>query len=178
MDYELLTIPRTGSNYLLSLMKQKILGLPNIDATHHFTKNNKYIITLARDPKDTTISRSAMSGIITKPINKGLCLHHLNAYVELSEKLYEQAKIVIAYDDLINYPDKVIKYLAKEMNLTYKDVKYKPVLKDNLIANYIVTSKTLSHYDDLKPVMNTLDFTAAYDIYNKMLSKAISLDDF
>jgi hypothetical protein len=93
----------------------------------------------------------------------------------MGENLYNEAKIIIDYNDLISHPEKVIQSLAKEMNLTCKDFSYESTLKDDLANNFLVTSKNTTHYNDLKPLINTLDFTKAYEVYNKMLSKAIDI---
>ena len=61
------------------------------------------------------------------------------------------------------------------MKRPYKDIEYKDDLKDNLENNYLVSSKNNKHYAELKPLIDSLDFTKAYEVYHKMLSRAIKV---
>jgi hypothetical protein len=173
MEYTIVTIPRTGSHFLQNLIYQKIYGY--VEKTHTFPKQHKNIITIARDPKDTILSELAMNHNYGLPITERNILIRRNNYILLGKKLYNKAKIIIDYNDLIDYPNEVIKYIAKDMKSPYRDIEYKDDLKDNLEDNYLVSSKNNKHYTELKPLVDSLDFTKEYEVYHKMLSRAIKV---
>jgi hypothetical protein len=180
MEYTIVTIPRTGSNYLDGLITQKIPYFPSIVRTHEFFENPGHIITLARDPKDAVLSRLAMRAAYAKqnltPFpDKFQSFKFMVDYINMGERLYKEARIIIDYDDLINYPDKVIKYIAKDMQRPYKNIEYKNDLKDKEDKSYLVSSKNTTCYTELKPLVDSLDFTKAYKVYHKMLSRAIKV---
>lgn len=175
MRHVLVTIPRTGSNYLMRLIQQKTKNF-HITKTHSFPKNHKHIITIARDPKDTILSTAAMNAHSGNWHDYNFS-GFINEYVKLGNKLYHEAKIIISYDDLIKHPDRVVKYLANAMNIEYIDNHYTNTLSDDPKLGYLVSSQTSMYYHMIEPLMDTLDLSEAYEIYNKMLSKAIKIGD-
>jgi hypothetical protein len=175
VNHLIVTIPRTGSHFLHNLIYQKIDYRYYVEKTHTFPKQHKNVITTARDPKDAILSDLTMNKNAGLSVTEVNVFGHINNYVSLGKKLYNEAKIIIDYNDLINYPNEVIKYIAKDMQRPYKDIEYKDDLKDNLENNYLVSSKNNKHYTELKPLIDSLDFTKAYEVYHKMLSKAIKI---
>ena len=175
VEHLIVTIPRTGSNYLQNLIYQKIDCLYYVEKTHKFPEEHKNIITIVRDPKDTIISELAMNHSYGLPITERKILDRRNNYILLGKKLYNEAKIIIDYNDLINYPNEVIKYIAKDMKRPYKDIDYKNDLKDTEDKSYLVTSKNTPYYTKFKLLIDTLNFNRSYEVYHKLLSKAINV---
>lgn len=175
MRHVLVTIPRTGSNYLIRLIQQKTKGF-QIIKTHSFPKEHRHIITIARDPRDTILSTAAMNAHSGNWQDNNFS-GFIDEYVKLGSRLYDEARIIISYDDLIKHPDEVVKYLANVMNIKYTDKEYTNTLSDNQELGYLVSSQTSMYYHMLEPLMDTLDLSEAYEIYHKMLSKSIKIGD-
>ena len=173
MRYILVTTPRTGSNYLFQLILQKSHKV-QVLKSHDIPKSNRQIITIARDPKETILSNAAMmahSGIWNNNDFSGL----INNYIKDCNALYKKAKIIIDYNDLINHPEETVQALLKRMYVKYVDNEYVDRLDNNQKVGYLVSSQTSIYYHMLEPLMDTLDLSEAYEIYNKMISKAMPL---
>jgi len=173
MRHVLATTPRTGSHYLMQLILQKTSGT-TITKTHILTKEHKNIITIARDPKDTILSNAVMNAHAGQWKDYNFS-GFVKDYIEMCTLLYNQADIIIDYNDLVNHPDEVVKSLAKAIGIEYTGRPYLETLEDNPDVGYIVSSTSSILHPMIEPLMDTLDLSKAYDIYNKMLSRAIPL---
>lgn len=163
MEYVLLTFPRSGSHYLQQLIYQKT-GL-FIEKTHHISEvGNRHIISIIRKPEDTFRSIATMDRFFSGNKDIGIGLP-LDDYCSFYDYLIDTASILIDYDDLVSAPEKVVKSIAKHLNLDVNDMEYQDILFDQPHYKHLVSSKTsdeyhkidLSKFDLFKPNMAYAD---------------------
>lgn len=144
MEHVLLTFPRSGSHYLQQLIYQKT-GL-FIEKTHHISEvNDRHIISIVRKPEDTFRSMATMKRFFDDDKHIGIGLP-LKDYVDFYDYVIDHASILIDYDDLVSSPDKVVKAIAKRLNLEVNDMEYQDVLVDQPHYKHLVSSKTSEEY--------------------------------
>lgn len=161
-DYKLVTYPRTGSHYLRELLLQSTGKL--IYKTHnHLDFPELKTITIIRDPLETLKSELAMSlryGITKTPA--------INQYVKFFNYMNENSDIIIDYDQLTKFPEKVCKSLCNSINVDYLRSGYVDTLHDNPDNTYLVTSKTTKEYESID--MKQYYLGNCYRIYNSLRS--------
>jgi len=156
--YKLVTYPRTGSHYLRELLLQSTGKL--IYKTHDpLDFPELKTITILREPLGTLKSELAMSlryGITNTPA--------VSQYIKFFNYMNDNASIVIDYEDLIKYPEKVCKSLSNKLGVKYLRSEYVDTLKDNPDNTYIVTSRNTKEYDSID--MSKYYLGNCYMIYN------------
>lgn len=161
-DYKLVTYPRTGSHYLRELLLQSTGKL--IYKTHNpLDFLELKTITIIRDPLDTLKSELAMSlryGITNTPA--------ISQYIKFFNYMSENSDIIIDYDQLIKFPEKVCKSLCNSINVDYLRSEYTDTLHDNPDNTYLVTSKSTKEYDSID--MKQYYLGNCYIIYNNLRS--------
>ena len=163
-DYTILSYPRSGSNYLQQLIKQKIYDPNNPDKidsifipkTHSISEvSTNKTISIIRCPYETMHSLVAL--FLTFPESPkfkfesedGVFRFPADAYVDLTKHVIEHADILIDYRDLVSRPDDVLAHLAKEMSLEVRDVEYVNKLVDT--EDHLVSSTS-------SPLWNTINY--------------------
>jgi hypothetical protein len=186
MDYIILTFPRSGSNYLQQLIRQRLRD-PNdlhtpieIKKTHSISEaDGKKVISIARDPFHTMKSLIALA--LTFPddhiVESGEPFKFpADEYMETYSYIIENSDLIIDYNDLISRPDDVLDYLAQSLNLCVNKEKYIDQLADT--ANHLVSSKTSKIYNTINYLKhipgNGLGF-ACMNYYKGALEKSIRL---
>jgi len=202
-DWAIVTVPRVGSHYLqerifahtgklvikyhepkFQTWGYAIKGLlgPNTRFWSGLDVEKLKLITIVRDPKDLLVSHVSLSvkqrhkGFIIDedtPLNidniKTLAEKYCDDYLELEKN----STIVINYDQLVLSPFEVTSTIANNMGIDIITDKYETQLVD--FDDYSVSSKQLPHYDDIRNVINEMDFSYFYQAYQKILSKSIIL---
>lgn len=172
MKIKLLTFPRSGSHYLKELMEQKT-GL-RIDGNHIASTPADFVITIVRNPLDCFISSIKMDEYFRGIKDKDVRIKNeliIKQYVDFHNKIAERANVIIDYNDLINYPYKVVHKLSRILGLQELDVEYKTQLKDKPEIKYLVSSKKVQlkadHY------VYSYDLTQPKLAYEKILEKKL-----
>ena len=186
MDYIILTFPRSGSNYLHELIKQKLRDPNNPDIpidipkTHSISESDgKKVISIIRDPFDTM--KSLITLALNFPENPEFAVESgevfkfpANQYMETYSYIIDNSDLIIDYRDLISRPNDVIDYLAQSMNLVVNKEEYVNELFDS--PNHLVSSTTSKLYNTINYVKhlpgNGLAF-ACMNYYKGALKKTI-----
>jgi c-di-GMP-related signal transduction protein len=171
----LLTYPRSGSHYFDDILYK--------EAKIHFTKshyldelfdknNNKQraIITIARDPIDSISSYLAIFPLDVMG-QEFLPAEKITEYVLMYSFLCENSDYVIDFNDLIKYPESVIKKVLDLLNISEKEYS---IFDRNIIPKhkrFIPSSKSLSHYN--KNILDDFDIDLCYFYYHKLLEKKV-----
>jgi hypothetical protein len=170
----LLTYPRSGSNYFDDILykQEKIHFIKSHYIENFFDKNNYKIITIARDPIDSICSQLSLYQDLD--LTRGhdfTVIENITNYILMYSFLCENADYVIDFNDLIKYPELVIKKLLESLNID-KDKYY--LFNQNFMPkhkNFIRSSKSLSRYrNDFLDDFNT---DICYFYYHKLLEKKI-----
>jgi hypothetical protein len=177
-DFLLITYPRTGSHFLHRYLKQ-LTGF-EIKKTH-FPRwsGDKKVITIIRDPKETLKSGFTMSKHHAVNRIKDFeweehkherALTNITGYNYFFDYMTEHADVFIDYNTLIERPYDVCKFLGDYIGLRVKSKEdYIQVLEDIPGQEYLVSSKTSPHYEDMD--VSWVDLSAHYDRYYEMLAK-------
>lgn len=170
----LLTYPRSGSNYFDDTLykQEKIHFIKSHYMENCFDKNNNKIITIARDPIDSICSQLSLYQNLD--FNGGhdfTVIENMTNYILMYSFLCENADYIIDFNDLIKYPELVIKKLLESLNID-KDKYY--LFNQNFMPkhkNFIPSSKSLLRYrNDFLDDFNT---DICYFYYHKLLEKKI-----
>jgi hypothetical protein len=171
MDYVLLTFPRSGSHYLQQLIYQKT-GL-FIEKTHHISEiNGRSVISIIRKPEDTFRSMATMKRFFEDNKNVGIGLP-IKGYVEFYEYLIDNASILVDYDDLVSYPDKLVKSIAKHICIEVNNMEYQDVLYDQPRYKHLVSSKKSDEYYTID--LSKFNLFEPNESYAKALLECISI---
>jgi hypothetical protein len=170
MSYSIVTIPRTGSHYL----QERLLQHTGVLIHKYHKSQPTKIITIARDPKQTIASDLSMASFFRGKYSDEDVIATIEAVHELY-KYVSQADIIIDYDDLINFPYETTKALADAIGATMKTDAYKTKILDDPKNGHVISSKTLSGYQKILKLLDSYDISGLYDIYHKMVAKAIDI---
>jgi hypothetical protein len=167
----LLTYPRSGMHFF----DDTLYEIENI----HFSKshfldevfdrdNNKQriIITIARDPLDSISSYLATHGGIG---DEFLVPQRITDYVFMYAFLCENADYVVDFNDLVAYPEPVIKKILSLLNIDKSQYNLFDREKIEKHKNYIPSSRVLPIYNRDKLYNFNLDL--CYYYYHKLLEK-------
>jgi hypothetical protein len=174
----LVTYPRSGSHYFDELFyKEKKIRIQKSHSINLlFDQNNnkeKTIITIARDPRDSIASYIANEE--GQPSNAGWPITHkrisqiISEYIYMYNFLYEYADFVVDFNDLVKYPDDLIKKILDLLKIDQQDYKFftnDPIVYD---VGYIASSKNLPFYN--KYSLDNLNINLCYFYYNRLLEK-------
>ena len=172
----MLTYPRSGSHYFDDILyKQENI---HFTKSHYieelFDKNNnktRTIITISRDPVDSISSYLSLYKDLNANGHEFAIIENITKYILMYSFLCENADYVIDFNDLIEYPEPVIKKILELLNLD-KD-KYH-LFNRNVIPKYkdfIPSSKSLPRYRD--DLLDGFDVDLCYFYYHKLLEKKI-----
>lgn len=168
---QVITLQRTGSHYLLSLI-EAYFGFDDIEKAHNIDNADGMVISIARDPLDSMSSDLSMHFHY-----HGWKEEYIDAivdqYVGVGHKICDRADIVITYDDLINKPIGVVKLLSEKLSLdilSNPNTDYQVIDRPN--HKYLKSSTTYKDYDKVRDRLSAMDLSKAYALYEKFLSKA------
>jgi hypothetical protein len=176
----LVTFPRSGSHYFDELV-YKEAGI-RIEKSHTlnslFDKNNnkqRKLITIVRDPVDSITSYSAY-GLInsgSRPLfaTDTRVNQLLTEYILMHNFLYDHADYIIDFNDLVSYPDAVIKKILSLLEIGAEDYVFFATSPIEYSEEYLASSKILSSYD--KNLLDKFNVDACYFYYNRILEKKI-----
>jgi hypothetical protein len=95
-------------------------------------------------------------------------------YKDMYNFLYENANLIIKYEDLINFPEMVLLKICSDIGLEINQLDIPlPMPVDNKENTYLRSSKTSSEYKNEH--FKIEDIADCYEPYNKLLSKAFDL---
>jgi hypothetical protein len=187
MDYIILTFPRSGSNYLQQLIKQKLRD-PNdihthieIPKTHLISEaEGKKIITIIRDPHETMKSYTTLAVSFPEkyPVEDGGSWKFpAQEYIDFYSYILKSQALIIDYRDLVSRPNDVLESLAKEMSLCVNKEEYINYLFDS--EDHLVSSVNSELYNTIryKPHFPT-NFSKMFECvnwYRGSLDRAIKL---
>lgn len=162
---KIITYPRSGKHYLEGLILR--YSSRGIMSTHKASHDNSFIITIARDPFDSIQSNIAMK----RHYNPETYSEHdyIDYYVELYKFLNNNASLVIDYNDLVNFPEKITKMVCDLLGFEKRPSNH-IMYGDNKDWEYLVSSKTVKEYNE--EYFKIKDIANCYDQYNNLLSKA------
>lgn len=168
----MITYPRSGANYLQNLLLNKTGELVTYSHTIDLiNSDNSVIISIARDPFDSIHSHVTMKKHYypDQLFNKS----YTDQYKDIYDFSYENAEIIIDYNDLIKSPQEVLEKVCSILGLA-EQAGDKPMqtLADNKKFDYLVTSRISSLYKEKH--FEIEDIQDCYDPYKKLLSKAIN----
>jgi len=202
-DWAIVTVPRVGSHYLQErifahtgklIVKYHepkpqtwgyaIKGLLKRDTRFWsgLQVDKLKIITIVRDPKDLLTSHVSLAikqrhkGFIVddeNPLNIDNIKILAEEYRDNYLKLEKSSVIVIHYDQLISFPFEVTSAIANRMGIDIVTDKYETSLVD--FDDYVVSSKQLPEYNDIKNIINDIDISDFYQAYDKISSRVIAL---
>jgi hypothetical protein len=179
----LLTYPRSGSHYFDDLVYKE--AKIHIEKSHFvnllFDKNNnkeKTILTIVRDPIDSINSVvAAETQNASMRINPHFVRPKVNElitfYILLYSFLCDHADYVIDFNDLVEYPDAVIKKTLNLLEINEENYNLFYRGEQPYAKEYIPSSKKLPNYD--KDILSKYNFNIdlCYFYYNRLLEKKI-----
>jgi hypothetical protein len=174
----LLTYPRSGSHYFDDMLyeKEKIHFTRSHYLNGAFDKNNnkiKPIITISRDPVDSISSYLALyNGYGLHPDgHDSVVLEKITEYVLMYSFLCEHADYIIDFNDLVTYPDAVIKKILSLLDINkdeYNNFNRNAIPK---YKSFVPSSKSLPKYS--RDILDNFDIDICYYYYHKLLEKKI-----
>lgn len=173
-EYSIVTIPRSGSNYLQDRLVQHT-GV--YVRKSHELQNNK-MITIVRDPVDFLTSflarealyyKDSFDNFLSSP--KGYCF--ADWFTDNDMEIVDDFDIIIKYESLIDSPLETVKKIADKMSIDIIEDRYESTLVDQAYRKYVVSSKNIKEYEKIRQIVEQQDLTRTYEIYNKFLAKAI-----
>jgi hypothetical protein len=97
-----------------------------------------------------------------------------NEYRDMCNFLYKNADIVIKYEDLVEFPEKVLSRICSDLNFDIDPLDIPvPITEDNKENTYLRSSKISQKYNEKHFDIN--DIEDCYGPYTKLLSKRIDL---
>jgi hypothetical protein len=170
-----LTYPRSGMHFFDDTLYE-IEGI-HFSRSHFldelFDKNNnkqRVIITIARDPIDSISSYLAIHHGVADIF---LTIQRITDYVLMYAFLCENADYVIDFNDLVTYPEPVVKKILSLLNIDKNEYSLFNRGHISKFKNYVPSSKSLKNYDN--SLLDNLDTDLCYFYYNKLLEKKIIL---
>ncbi len=178
------TPPRTGRNFLqmgFNHCTQFWIETNNSDSNLDLS-NFEYVLSIARDPKESVASLSTMikekEGVsLLQDIQSAM-----NKYNDFMRAIQNNNLIIYKYDDLVNKTDKLFSDIAQRLNVKInKKYDYFEMLdimldfEKNNIHGYKKTFTNEPRYQDVLKIINSLDFTESYALYNDAISRSVEL---
>jgi hypothetical protein len=162
---KIIAYPRSGTHYLQNLIMRH--SSQKITFSHYPVTEDRFIITIARDPFESIQSLAAMK----KHYNPETYTEtdYIDYYVGLYKYLDSNADIVIDYNEIINFPEEIAKMLCDLLGFE-KNLSSHSVLEDKKDIEYLVSSKTVKEYSE--EYFKKEDMDNCYNEYYKLLSKA------
>lgn len=177
----LLTYPRSGSHYFEEVLYTKI-GT-RIDRSHTIVdvvdgeKNKtKKIITIIRDPEEVIKSTVALQAKFGNKVTDHSIKHALSEYALIHDFLFNNADVVICFNDLVTHPELVINKTLELLKIEYSSKESYSVedYKKLVSKTYTPSSKDLPEYKEVK--LDNFDIGICYYFYNKLLEKKIIIN--
>lgn len=162
---KIITYPRSGTHHLQNLILA--YSSQEIAFSHYPVTEDSFIITIARDPFDSIQSLVAMKKYYNSETYREN--DYREYYVGLYKYLHSNAGLVIAYDDLINFPEETAKMVCELIGFKKNPSDYKNSVNKKSIE-YLVSSKTVKEYNE--KYFKIEEMADCYDEYHKLLSKA------
>jgi hypothetical protein len=97
---------------------------------------------------------------------------YVKYYTDTYTFLNKYADLVIDYEDLIAYPEKMTENVCKVLGLNKMTMDYPP-MKDSKEYEYLVSSKTVKEYQE--DYFAKQDIEKCYTSYKELLTKSIKL---
>jgi len=176
----LLTYPRSGSHYFDDMLyeQEKIHFTKSHYPNELFDENNnkqRPIITIARDPLDSVSSYLALNKYLhfDEMGSQYTILEKITEYAFMYAFLCENADYVIDFNDLVSYPESVVKKILSLLNIDKNKYDLFDRTEPDRYKDYVPSSKSLPNYKS--DFLDNFDFNLCYYYYHKLLEKKIIL---
>jgi hypothetical protein len=167
MSIKIITYPRSGAHYLQRLMFSATGKL--IEFSHKKDISGSTVITIARDPFESIHSHVVMKKHYD--INDGYTKLDNIQYISTYDFLYEDAQIVIDYNNLVKSPENITEKVLNMLGLK-KSLANSLTLNDDKDSLHLVSSKSSPEYKNKQ--FSLSDIADCYEPYNRLLSKAVT----
>ena len=178
MKILLTTYPRSGQHYLVDLFKQQLNY--DLEYTHNLIiKGYDKYITIIRNPQDCIISWVVMEmhcGPLEgrKELSSDEYINNaIREYLLFYTYLLKTANIIINYNDLIEYPDKLLVHLSLTLGIKRINNDYKSTIHDHVQGRFLKTSTSSNLYNKIKEQIKNYDLSECTKLYNEAMLKSI-----
>lgn len=177
----LLTYPRSGSHFFEEAFYKKtgerVSRSHTIVQAFDENKNKiKKIVTIIRDPKDTIVSWLTLQKKYGNEANKQSINQALSDYALLYQFFLDNADYIIDFNDLVEYPDLVIKKIMELLGIK-QESQSDFYVDENFNKNqYLKSSKILPYYNEIN--LDGYNIGLCYYEYNRLLAKKITIDQY
>jgi hypothetical protein len=169
-SFQVVTYPRSGLNFLISLLGQQGYS---ISAFHAFTgiDKRKSILTIARNPIDSISSYFGRVTTWKKHFDYPGIEKMLQTYIETYTWLIENYNYAIDYEDLVSNPNSTIEKLLAYFDMPHKDIEYNlDLVNQDPAKKYLLSSKNTEWYQASREYLVSAKLIdEANDIYRQML---------
>ena len=168
----MVTYPRSGQHYLVDLIKQQ-LGF-DIEFEHDCVISGYDLyISIARNPFDSIASWVTME-IECGPIENSK-EYPMNVYIDKAIQQYilfytyanKRVNLFIDYEDLINYPEKIIDLIAKKMEIEKITNEYISTISDHRPGRFLKTSTTTDTYSQVIKELKNINLNICNRLYDQ-----------
>jgi hypothetical protein len=97
----------------------------------------------------------------------------IDDYVSFYKYITDLSEILVSYDDLVSYPEKILRSIAKRLSLDVNDMEYQDVLVDQPHYKHLVSSKTYDQYEKID--LSKFNMFEPNESYVKALRECISI---
>lgn len=170
------TFPRSGQHFL---KEHLIKRMPvELEFTHNINLNNNPTLTVVRNPIDCISSWAAMVQYFYENDSKDESIFISNIerarlkYKKFYEYILKDIDIVIDYNFLNTDIDNIINYIGKKINVIPDKNSLVVKVMDELESKHVASSKKLKAYEISVKVVNEMDMSEEFELYNKTLEKA------
>ncbi len=171
MSNYLVTFPRTGSFFLNFLINKNF----SIDLvkTHDpvIPKDNDFVISTIRNPRDTLISYVTMLSHYRKDMDAIRIAHDLAlSYIEYCKYFIDNSHIIFEYNSMSENPEEILRKFAEKYSKKLPDVIHTKFDRVDMVEKEHLGSSTTSHlYQDILALIDNIDLENAIMYYKKVL---------
>lgn len=171
--YALLSYPRSGSNYMESLLFLRFgLIVDRCRLVEQIPHKDRFIIGIIRDPIGCTasiIATKSRFGEVERFSPKWN-----EQYIEGVTEVEKHSDIIVSFDELTSNPESVVQKISRITGLRLFNNGYDvSVTNGDQPTNYLATSTVLPNYNQILEDVLLLDLSGATEVYNRVLAKTI-----
>lgn len=191
MDIYLITYPRSGKNWFKWYIENKTnLSIDLIPYVKNDGSDKDFIISqsdwfeskfknidninnamaIIRNPKDSLSSILTMENLQTIDFR-------YNQYIHYYEFILDKINNIFRFEDVVNNPSDIARYFSKINNKSFSEEgwgyeEYKQWYIQTQDQRKLITSKSHNLYNKSVSIVEGLDLSKHYDLYNKALNRS------
>ena len=191
MDIYLITYPRSGKNWFKWYIENKTnLSIDLIPYVKNDGSDKDFIISqsdwfesqfknidninnamaIIRNPKDSLSSILTMENLQTIDFR-------YNQYIHYYEFILDKINNIFRFEDVVNNPSDIARYFSKINNKSFSEEgwgyeEYKQWYIQTQDQRKLITSKSNNLYNKSVSIVEGLDLSKHYDLYNKALNRS------